>query len=127
MIPGSHTSGRLPFAPEGEALSYRGRSEVAIEVRAGDGAMFVSDLWHRRMPALVGDTGRWFYTIQDKPGVPQLLAAMDGEAFTHKAFAGTHFGGNIVASLRYKVMRSTVCVRLDGGITTPSKIVVSVR
>jgi hypothetical protein len=33
---------------------------VPLLAEAGDVAMFVSDVWHRRLPALPGDTGRLF-------------------------------------------------------------------
>jgi hypothetical protein len=33
---------------------------VALTARAGDVAMFVSDVWHRRLPAGAGDNGRFF-------------------------------------------------------------------
>jgi ectoine hydroxylase-related dioxygenase (phytanoyl-CoA dioxygenase family) len=62
VVPGSHRSGRLPPAererdPE---LSYDGRPPEVLEARAGDVAMFVSDAWHRGMPAEPGGTGRFF-------------------------------------------------------------------
>jgi ectoine hydroxylase-related dioxygenase (phytanoyl-CoA dioxygenase family) len=62
VIPGSHRSGRLPpFARMNDAaLEYEGRGAVALEARAGDVALFVSDSWHRGLPAQPGGTGRLF-------------------------------------------------------------------
>ena len=40
-------------------LSYDGRPPVLLEGRAGDVALFVSDVWHRGTPA-DGDSGRLF-------------------------------------------------------------------
>lgn len=53
VVPGSHRSGRLApmdrlFDPD---LTYDGRPPVRLEGRAGDVAMFVSDAWHRGLPA----------------------------------------------------------------------------
>jgi Phytanoyl-CoA dioxygenase (PhyH) len=62
VIPGSHRSGRLPpFDRLNDAsLRYDGRAAVALEARAGDVAFFVSDAWHRGLPALAGGSGRLF-------------------------------------------------------------------
>ena len=62
VIPGSHRSGRLPpFDRLGdETLAYDGREAVALEARTGDVALFVSDAWHRGLPAKPGGTGRLF-------------------------------------------------------------------
>ena len=62
MIPGSHRSGRLPpFDRLADAsLAYEGHGAVALEARAGDVALFVSDAWHRGLPAQPGGTGRLF-------------------------------------------------------------------
>ena len=62
VVPGSHRSGRL--APHDrmhdDDLSYDGRPPVLLEARAGDVALFVSDAWHRGMPAGPGGFGRLF-------------------------------------------------------------------
>jgi ectoine hydroxylase-related dioxygenase (phytanoyl-CoA dioxygenase family) len=62
VIPRSHKSGQRP--PEDRVwdvnLTYGGRGVVPLLAKAGDVAMFVSDVWHRRMPPLPGDTGRLF-------------------------------------------------------------------
>lgn len=62
LVPGSHKSG-LPPPREQEwdlALEYDGRESFACLARAGDVAMFVSDVWHRRLPPTEGCTGRFF-------------------------------------------------------------------
>ena len=62
VVPGSHRSGRL--APRDRVhdidLSYDGRPPVLMDARAGDVALFVSDLWHRGTPAGDGAFGRFF-------------------------------------------------------------------
>jgi hypothetical protein len=67
VIPGSHRSGRLPPFDrlDDPALAYEGRGAVALEVQAGDVALFVSDAWHRGLPALAGGTGRLFLQAHD--------------------------------------------------------------
>jgi Phytanoyl-CoA dioxygenase (PhyH) len=65
LLPGSHRSGRLApfdrmFDPD---LTYDGRSAVLIEVQAGDVALFVSDVWHRGMPATEDGRGRYFMQV----------------------------------------------------------------
>jgi len=65
VIPGSHLSGRPP--PKGRHLDadldYEGRTVVPFIVKAGDAGLFVSDIWHRRMPTLDGDHGRFFLQV----------------------------------------------------------------
>jgi ectoine hydroxylase-related dioxygenase (phytanoyl-CoA dioxygenase family) len=62
VIPRSHKSGQQP--PEDRVwdvdLTCNGRGVVPLLAKAGDVAMFVSDVWHRRLPPLPGDTGRLF-------------------------------------------------------------------
>ncbi len=62
VIPGSHRSGRLPpfDRMNDEQLEYDGRPAVPLVARAGDVALFVSDAWHRGLPAKAGGTGRLF-------------------------------------------------------------------
>ena len=62
VIPGSNRSGRLPPFDQinDPELTYNGRSPVLLEAKAGDVALFVSDVWHRGTPALAGGTGRFF-------------------------------------------------------------------
>jgi hypothetical protein len=64
VVPGSHRSGRLaPFDQLWNAsLSYDGRPPVPMTARAGDVALFVSDCWHRGLPA-TGGTGRDFLQV----------------------------------------------------------------
>jgi ectoine hydroxylase-related dioxygenase (phytanoyl-CoA dioxygenase family) len=62
VISGSHLSGQFP-TPGKEMdpdLSYREQKVTPLLAKAGDVAMFVSDIWHRRMPSLPGDQGRFF-------------------------------------------------------------------
>jgi hypothetical protein len=62
VIPGSHTSGQAP-PPErlaDETLEWAGRGMVPVLAEAGDVALFVSDIWHRRMPLGPHDPGRMF-------------------------------------------------------------------
>ena len=62
VIPGSHTSGQAPprnrLADDG--LEWEGRRTVPIVAEAGDVALFVSDIWHRRLPLGSDDPGRMF-------------------------------------------------------------------
>ncbi len=62
VIPGSHRSGQVPpfdhLADDG--LEYEGRGAVAVVAEAGDVALFVSDIWHRRMPPGSENPGRMF-------------------------------------------------------------------
>jgi ectoine hydroxylase-related dioxygenase (phytanoyl-CoA dioxygenase family) len=62
VIPGSHTSGQAPPKKRlaDDDLEWEGRGAVAILARAGDVGLFVSDVWHRRLPTLPGDPGRMF-------------------------------------------------------------------
>lgn len=62
VIPGSHHSGRFPpmdrlMDPE---LTWNGRGVRRLTARAGDVGLFVSDVWHRRMPTGGADAGRFF-------------------------------------------------------------------
>ena len=62
VIPRSHKSGQRP--PEDRVwdvgLTCDGRGVLPLTARSGDVAMFVSDVWHRRLPPLAGDVGRFF-------------------------------------------------------------------
>jgi ectoine hydroxylase-related dioxygenase (phytanoyl-CoA dioxygenase family) len=65
VIPGSHRSG-IPPPPDrlqDATLTCNGQSVHVLEASAGDAALFVSDVWHRRMPCGPGDTGRLFLQI----------------------------------------------------------------
>ena len=62
LLPGSHKSG-LPPPAEQEwelELEYKGRKSYPCIARAGDVAMFVSDVWHRRLPPTERSSGRFF-------------------------------------------------------------------
>ena len=65
VLPGSHLSGRSP--PHGRAmddgLDYEGQGVVPLLTQAGDAGLFVSDVWHRRMPTGAGDHGRFFLQV----------------------------------------------------------------
>ena len=65
VIPGSHKSGRFPPRKRAQDvdLTWQGQSVVPLTARAGDVAMFVSDLWHRRLPTGEGDAGRLFLQV----------------------------------------------------------------
>jgi hypothetical protein len=62
VIPGSHTSGRPPPGAriEDDDLEWNGRPVRPIVAAAGDVALFVSDVWHRRLPSGDVDPGRFF-------------------------------------------------------------------
>ena len=62
VIPGSHTSGQSPPRDRigDDDLSWEGRSVVPLTASAGDVALFVSDVWHRRLPSGPEDPGRYF-------------------------------------------------------------------
>jgi ectoine hydroxylase-related dioxygenase (phytanoyl-CoA dioxygenase family) len=62
VIPRSHKSGQRP--PDDRVwdveLTCDGRGVIPLTANSGDVAMFVSDVWHRRLPPLPGDSGRLF-------------------------------------------------------------------
>jgi ectoine hydroxylase-related dioxygenase (phytanoyl-CoA dioxygenase family) len=64
VVPGSHRSGRLaPFDRMGDMdLTYDGRPAVILDGAAGDTSLFVSDSWHRGLPAQ-GGHGRYFLQV----------------------------------------------------------------
>lgn len=65
VIPGSHKSGQPPPRDRYQDvdLMYNGQGVVAIVAKAGDVALFVSDVWHRRLPSSSEDTGRFFLQV----------------------------------------------------------------
>jgi ectoine hydroxylase-related dioxygenase (phytanoyl-CoA dioxygenase family) len=65
IVPGSHRSGRLaPFDRMMDpSLTYDGRPPVHVIARAGDVALFVSDAWHRGLPATDEGRGRFFLQV----------------------------------------------------------------
>lgn len=60
VIPGSHRSGQAPTSYDDADLTWQGRRAHPLLARAGDVALFVSDVWHRRLPTGAGDRGRFF-------------------------------------------------------------------
>ena len=96
VIPGSHRSGQHPpFDRLQDAeLTFEGEGCVPALGGAGDAVLFVSDVWHRRMPTLPGEHGRFFlqahYGRRDiaqrlRPGsVAQLSADAIGRAKTDR-------------------------------------------
>jgi len=62
VIPGSHISGQAPPGARvaDNDLEWEGRGGIPIVAEAGDVALFVSDIWHRRMPPGSEDPGRMF-------------------------------------------------------------------
>ena len=65
VLPGSHRSGGLPPHERmwDTDLTYEGRVGEMHLVEPGDVSMFVSDTWHRRMPLLEDNTGRFFMQV----------------------------------------------------------------
>lgn len=65
VLAGSHLSGRFPPADRmlDNDLTYNGQSIVPLLAQPGDVGFFVSDIWHRRMPTLPGDQGRFFLQV----------------------------------------------------------------
>ena len=65
VLPGSHLSGRAPPSERAldDELDYEGQTVVPLLTRAGDAGLFVSDVWHRRMPTMDGDHGRFFLQV----------------------------------------------------------------
>jgi hypothetical protein len=65
FAPRSHTSGRLPPEPDAAGnVFFEGRPPAVPIGDAGDVVLFVSDVWHRRMPTGPGDPGRFFLQVQ---------------------------------------------------------------
>jgi len=65
VVPGSHRSGEHPpfESLRDGGLAYQGESCVPLLGRAGDVVLFVSDIWHRRMPIQEGEHGRFFLQV----------------------------------------------------------------
>jgi hypothetical protein len=62
LIPGSHTSGQAPPMSRvaDDDLEWNGNRATPLVAEAGDVALFVSDIWHRRLTPRAGDPGRMF-------------------------------------------------------------------
>ena len=63
VIPGSHLSGQVPPRNADENLTFNNVSPIPLIAKAGDVALFVSDVWHRRLPTGPGDRGRYFLQV----------------------------------------------------------------
>lgn len=65
VLEGTHRSG---LAPEKERewdldLEFEGERAKPILAEAGDVALFISDIWHRRMPPKASGSGRYFLQV----------------------------------------------------------------
>jgi hypothetical protein len=77
VIPGSHLSGRPPprERPRDADLDWEGRRVMPLLAQAGDAGLFVSDVWHRRLPTTEADRGRFFLQIHyGRRDIAQRLA-----------------------------------------------------
>jgi hypothetical protein len=65
VLPGTHLSGRPPPFEQrlDDELEYEGRRVTPLITQAGDAGLFVSDVWHRRLPTRDGDHGRFFLQV----------------------------------------------------------------
>ena len=76
VIPGSHMSGQSPPVRQlnRDDLEWEGQGVRPIVAKAGDVALFVSDVWHRRLPPGPGDPGRMFVQCHyGRRGIAQRL------------------------------------------------------
>ena len=62
VIPRSHTSGQSPPLDRmnDPDLEWEGTRALPLTASAGDVLLFVSDIWHRRLPPTAEDPGRYF-------------------------------------------------------------------
>jgi hypothetical protein len=62
VIPRSHTSGQSPPLDRmnDPDLEWEGTPALPLVASAGDVLLFVSDIWHRRLPPADDDLGRYF-------------------------------------------------------------------
>ena len=78
IVPGSHRSGQLAPWDADESLTYDGRPPVHVVVQAGDVALFVSDAWHRGLPAGPDGQGRFFLQVHyGRRDIAQRLRTTD--------------------------------------------------
>ena len=80
VLKGSHLSGRAPpiDRPLDNDLTYEGQRVTPLIAKAGDAALFVSDVWHRRMPTLADDAGRFFLQVHyGRRDIAQRLKTTD--------------------------------------------------
>ena len=91
VIPGSHLSGRPPPAGRhlDDDLDYEGRRVTPFIVKAGDAGLFVSDIWHRRMPTRDGDHGRFFLQVHygRRDIAQRLLTTAEANQLSSEAIA----------------------------------------
>jgi hypothetical protein len=90
VVPGSHRSGRLaPFDRMNDPeLTYDARPPAVLEGRAGDVLFFVSDAWHRGLPA-DGGRGRFFLQVHygRRDVAQRLRLAADANQLSAEAIA----------------------------------------
>jgi hypothetical protein len=78
IVPGSHRSGQLAPWKADLSLTYDGRPPVHVIASAGDVALFVSDAWHRGVPAQPDGTGRFFLQVHyGRSDIAQRLRPTD--------------------------------------------------
>ena len=96
VIPGSHLSGKPPprDRPLDPDLTYEGRGVVPFIVRAGDAGLFVSDVWHRRMPTKDDDHGRFFLQVHygRRDIAQRILTTADTNHLSPEALARARAG-----------------------------------
>jgi hypothetical protein len=91
VIPRSHTSGLPPPRDRlsDPDLTWEGHEPVVLAAAAGDVQLFVSDVWHRRMPAGPGDAGRFFLQVHygRRDLAPRLRPAAEANQLSPEAVA----------------------------------------
>ena len=65
VIPRTHLSGQPPPVDRRDdpTLTWGEHEPLVLAAEAGDVQLFVSDVWHRRMPTGPGDAGRFFLQV----------------------------------------------------------------
>lgn len=91
VLPGSHLSGQPPTPGRqlDDDLDYEGQTVVPLLTRAGDAGLFVSDVWHRRMPTRDGDHGRFFLQVHygRRDIAQRILPTREAHQLTPEAIA----------------------------------------
>jgi ectoine hydroxylase-related dioxygenase (phytanoyl-CoA dioxygenase family) len=84
VIPGSHLSGRVPPSDRltDDDLTFNGVGVEPLIASAGDVGLFVSDVWHRRMPTQPGSAGRFF--LQVHYGRRDIAQRLETTEHTHQ-------------------------------------------
>lgn len=80
VLAGSHLSGQFPPLDQrlDDNLTYNEQSVIPLLAQPGDVGFFVSDIWHRRMPTLPGDQGRFFLQIHyGRRDIAQRISTTD--------------------------------------------------